>query len=154
MASVHEQIVAAVAALVAASGGPTDLTVHRQRSRPLTEDTLPATVVYPQRRTRADETHDGHVMWLLELRLEHRTVVPSDQPWEDATPPDQALDELLTWATTQLRGDPTLGGLAEDLREVSVQWAAAEHDQVYAAAAQDVEIDYWTREDDPEESAS
>lgn len=147
MASRRELILQAVVAALGASSKPTGVAVHRYRTRPLERDALPALVVYPAVRegavaetiTRLD--HDDALERALRVRVEIRA---------EGEPPDEALDPLYVWVVKSLRADPTLGGLAQDLEEEAVSFDAAERDAVYAAAAVDFHVTYYTSEDDPE----
>lgn len=142
-------MVAAVNALDAA-GKPPGLTVDRQRTRSLSASDLPAQVVYavqeevntgpgfgagPDRRRKAIRT--------FRLCVEHRVDAENDAP-------DAALDPLLSWAVQALCDDASLGGLADDLKEIGTTWDEAEQDKVYASAKTFFEVRYFTNAADPD----
>lgn len=152
----RQRIVRRVVELLSASHGPVGLTVHRFRTRPIYKDSLPATVPYAISERVETEDHGTHdqaagVLRTLSLRLEHRVLVPGATPTTSEGIPDDLLEPLLTWATAQLVGDRTLGDEVLAIRETSIGWDAIEATQIYAAAGQDFEIDYWGVADDPED---
>jgi hypothetical protein len=146
MSSRREQLVVAAVAALNAAGKPAGVTVHRARTRPLAQDQLPAMVVYllSEDTTRGDGRDGYKARRNAKVRIECRVAV------EDDTPPDTAVDPLLTWATKAMMADPYWGGLARNTQEDATTWDADETDRVYAAAAVDFTIDYLTAAGDPD----
>lgn len=151
MSSIREQIAAAVVALLGAEsidlGTPLNLTVHRERTRPIEKDKLPAILVYfedeeptplAKQRFSAPLT-ERH----LNVVLEMRTVPDAGQA------PDEAVDPLYMWAVQQILGNEKLGGLAMGVTEGPMKWMATEADLVYAGAALHLVIHYRTSRLDP-----
>ena len=147
MASIREQIIQAVVAALDGSGKPAGLTVHRYRTRPLEKDDLPAQVVYPAGTGGAvAETvrlYGGTNDVLRELRVRIESRVMGAQP-------DQLLDPLYIWAVKAVMSDPTLGGLAHEIREEATSFDAVEFEQPVGASATDIIVEYVTSQDDPE----
>lgn len=145
MASVRELILQAAVAALNGAGKPAGLAVHRNRTRPFGSDQLPAIVLYPgpDPEDVVLATHDGGVERRFTVRAECRAIAAG-------VPPDQATDPLTTWCTRALHEDPTFGGLAAEIEERRISWAAEETDQVFAAAAVDFLVTYYTHADDPE----
>jgi hypothetical protein len=151
MSSRRDQIIAAcVDALDNTPGKPTGLNVHRQRTLSLSHNQLPAQVVYavqeenntgpgngagPDRRRKAVRS--------FRLCVEHRVDAENDSP-------DVVLDPLLSWAVQTLCADVSVGGLAEDLKELGTTWDEQEQDKVYAAARTFFEIRYITDAANPD----
>ena len=147
MTSIREQVAGAVVAALnaAAAGGvtqPIGLTVHRERTRPITKDKLPATLVYFEDdepttlakqvfRAPLTERHLGVV-------IEMRAIGSSSQS------PDEALDPLYLWVMQQIMADETLGGLAMGVTEGPMKWMATEADVIFAGAALHLVIHYRT----------
>jgi hypothetical protein len=147
--SIREQIVAAVVAALSAGGGgsPAGLTVHRERTRPIEIDSLPAIMVYfdddvpkplAQQVYRAPLTERQ-----LSLSLEARAA------GSESVSPDEALDPVLVWAAQAIRADETFGGLANGVEEGRTVWASKEGDTVVAAAKWGITIKYRTSRLDP-----
>jgi hypothetical protein len=154
MASIRDQLLAAVVTALSASGKPAGVAVDRSRGTPLSPGQLPRMIVYPihervttERAMRtADGAKSGHSMRTLRVRLECRVSVGPDGQT------DTTLDPLVTWAVKGLMADARLGGLCHDIHEKETQWlppSAGERDAAYGAAAVDVEIEYHTAANDP-----
>ena len=148
MSSIREQIAAKVVDLLSAPGGPAGgLSVHRERTRPIEADKLPAILVYfeddeptplQKERFQAPLTQ-RHLNIVLELR-----AVP-----DGVSAPDQAIDPLYVWAIVQLVANERLGGLAMGITEGPMKWTSKEADRVYAGAALHLVIHYRTSRTDP-----
>jgi len=128
----------------AARTKPTGLTVHRFPNRPVTTDQLPAIVLFflesPKPAYEASDTADR----VLNLVCECRAAVPA------GTPPDDAVDPLINWATLALLSAESLGGLAEKIDEGPTLWEAVEEGQRHARARTVYEITFITLRNDPE----
>jgi hypothetical protein len=157
MASIREQIIgAAVAALSVASitkrdgsvvSKPTGLTIHRERTRPIEIDSLPAIMMYndddppkplAQQTFRAPLT-EHQLLAALELRAQGSAGVS----------PDAALDPLYVWAILALGADETFGGLASGIEEGRTAWSSREGDVPVAAAKLSITVRYRTSRLDP-----
>ncbi len=127
------------------------LTVYRQRTLSLSHHQLPAQVVYAvQEETKtgpgpgASTERRRKALRTFRLCVEHRADAGDDAP-------DAALDPLLTWAVHAICAPPaTLGGLAEDIKELGTTWDEQEQDKVYAAARTFFEITYMTDAANPD----
>jgi hypothetical protein len=150
--SIREQIFVLVeAALNATSISGTDrpsgLTVHRERTRPLETDSLPATLPYADDdvpkplggQVYAAPLTERH----LSLTLEHRAIGST------SVSPDEALDSLIVWGTKALFADERFGGLANGVEEGRTVWSSREGDVAIAAAKQSFTIRYRTSRLDP-----
>lgn len=151
MPSQRERILQAIVARLD-SDKLSGVTVHRYRTRPIHADKLPAWVVYPitapagESERVARRPAGGKVDRTVNIRVELRVVAEPPQA------PDEALDPHYVAIVKSLMGEPTLGGLALDIEERATSFDAAEHDQVYAAAATDFDVTYATAEIDPEQA--
>jgi hypothetical protein len=152
MSSIREQIAAAV---VVALGGPaagdisqpSGLNVHRERTRPIDADNLPAALVYfeddeptplEKQKFQAPITQ-RHLNVAIELR-----VVP-----DSGQAPDEAVDPLYLWTMQQIMADEKFGGLAMGVTEGPMKWMAKEADVIFAGAALHLAIHYRTSRLDP-----
>jgi hypothetical protein len=155
-ASVRERLVRQVVAALGADGKPAGLTVHRQRTLPLEDDDLPATVVYvldealPPERQQHGSRGRQLARRALRLVLEHRAAVdPAAGSGAATQAVDEALDPFVTWGVRALLADPRLGGLAIGVLELETQWRVSDTDDVRGAAATLFHIDYLTAAADP-----
>jgi hypothetical protein len=147
MSSIREQIAQKVVDLLSANGGPAGLTVHRERTRPIEADKLPAILVYfeddeptPLVKQRfAAPLSERHLNLVLELRATPTSVEA----------PDQAIDPLYLWAIAQLVTNERLDGLAMGITEGPMKWTTKEADRIYAGAALHLVIHYRTSRIDP-----
>jgi hypothetical protein len=146
--SKRESLLLSIVTALNALGKPAGLAIHRSRTRPLTQDALPACVVYvlSEQASRGDGPHGYKARRALLVRVECRVAVIG----ADVTPPDAALDALTSWTVKAMMADPSWGGLAHNTQEVSTTWDAEETDAVYAAAAVDFSLDYITAAGDPD----
>lgn len=139
-----------VAALSAASVGgttkPASLEVHRFLTRQVNHGSLPDQVVYP-----ANEPTEERATSALDRRF--RVRVLSRVKVTAGTTPDDALDELITWAEKAFGADETCGGLAFKTTPVGVAWDAEERHDEFAQAVSEFEIHYQTTRGDPESQA-
>lgn len=157
MSTIREQIIIAAIALLNATvptGKPAGLTVHRERTRPLETDSLPAILIYcdddaPE--TLAKQQYQAPLVTRnLVLHVECRAVGST------TVPPDQALDPLLTWVTQQFAQNehfPTSNNppvnLANGVVEGKTSWLSKEGDQLLAAASMEWTVKYRTSRLDP-----
>lgn len=152
--SIREQIILAVVALLSADGGPDGLTVHRERTRPLESDALPAILIYAEDdapETLAKQQYQAPLVTRnLILHIECRALGST------TVPPDQALDPLLVWTTQVLAqnehfptSDTPPVPLANGVVEGKTSWLSKEGDKLFAAAATEWTVKYRTSRLDP-----
>jgi len=145
--SIREQIVDGLVDLLQVDGAPEGLTVHRERTRPIENDSLPALLVYCE----DDEPHATDkqtfraplVERSLHVVVEVRAKVTGDLSL------DKALDPLLVWTATRIMQNETIGGLAIGAIEGKTNWISKEADVVLAAAIANYHIRYRTARTDP-----
>ena len=149
MSSIREQI---VVALVAALGGggtgsPAGLTVHRERTRPIEADSLPAIMLYADddvpktlgQQVYASPLTERHLTLALECRAQGTNSVS----------PDEALDPVLVWAAQTVLANERFGGLASGVEEGRTVWNSREGDVPVASAKLSFTIRYRTSRLDP-----
>lgn len=138
MASLTEQIMAKIVTQLTADGGPSPLTVNRERYYPSSRQELPMISVYPM---HEDVTRIGGsrsttgVERDLHIQVRHR-----------ATGDAAAVDPLRVWVVSQLIARLSLDTLAIDVEEVSTDW---EHEDAtdggYEAAITTFKVHYATK---------
>jgi hypothetical protein len=150
MSSRRDQIIVACVNALNAEGKPTGLTIYRQRTLSLSHNQLPAQVVYAVQ--EENNTGPGPGASLDRRRKAVRTFRLCVEHRVDAenSAPDAALDPLLSWAVQTICADVSVGGLAEDVKEIGTTWEEAEQDKVYAAPRTFFEIRYITDAADPD----
>jgi hypothetical protein len=147
--SIREQImVLLVAALNAGgAGSPAGLTVHRERTRPIEIDSLPAILVYADDDVPKPLAQQIYNAPLTErqfsLGLECRAQGTS------SVSPDAALDPVLMWAAITVLANERFGGLASGVEEGRTVWASREGDTPVASAKLSFTIKYRTSRLDP-----
>ncbi len=140
--SIREQIVDAIVALLAIDG----LQVHRERTRPIEDDALPAVLLYFEDEDPApigSERRAPHVERALQVIVECRAAAIGGKS------PDGALDPLLVWTSSQLLGNETIGGLANGVAEGRTVWSSKESSIALASATSNYTIRYRTSRLDP-----
>ena len=147
MSSIREQIVDRIVALLEASGAPAGLAIHRERSRPIEDDSLPALVVYCEDEEPKSTDKQTFRSPLVERSL--RLIVEARARATGGLAPDQALDPLLVWTAQQILQNETIGGLAIGATEGKTNWITKEADVVVAAAIANYHIRYRTARTDP-----
>lgn len=152
--SIRERIILAIVALLGADGGPSGLTVHRERTRPIENDELPAILIYCD--DDAPETL-GKIQYQAPLVTRNLILHVECRALGSTTvPPDAALDPLLVWVTQQLTknekfptsDDPPVD-LGNGVEEGKTTWLSKEGDQMYAAASMEWTVKYRTSRLDP-----
>lgn len=134
------------ATLLAGTGGPVGLTVHRERLRPIEKETLPAIMIY------ADDDSPkplAGVKYAAPLEERQLSLVVECRANAGTTPPDQALDPLLVWATQIIIGNEKFAGLASGVDEERTVWLSREAEIALAAAAIHFTVKYRTARADP-----
>lgn len=125
---------------------PAGLTVHRERTRPIEVDVLPAILVYFEddapksigSNYRAPLVERDMTM-AIEFRAQGSTGVS----------PDQALDPLYEWAMYQIFGNESFGGIANGVEEGKTEARSKEGDVPLASATTHLSIKYRTSRIDP-----
>jgi hypothetical protein len=146
--SIREQImVLLVAALNSGLSGITGLTVHRERTRPIEIDSLPAIMVYADDDVPKTLGQQVYAAPLTErqfsLALECRAQGSS------SVSPDAALDPVLVWAAMTVLANERFGGLASGVEEGRTVWSSREGDVPVASAKLNFTIKYRTSRLDP-----
>jgi len=153
MSSIREQIIVAIVGLLGGTNKPTGLTIHRERTRPIQDDELPAILVYTEddepKPLSGQQYRAPLVERQLVVYLEHRAAGSL------STPPDAALDPLIVWSTRTMVGNEkfvTTGfpdGLATGVHEGKTAWMSREGDKALAAASTQWVVKYRTSRLDP-----
>jgi hypothetical protein len=147
--SIREQImVLLVAALNAGgAGSPVGLTVHRERTRPIEIDSLPAILIYADddvpktlgQQVYAAPLTERQFSLALECRAQGTTGIS----------PDEALDPVLVWAAKTVLANERFTGLASGVEEGRTVWSSREGDVPVASAKLSFTIRYRTSRLDP-----
>ena len=147
MPTIREQIIVLLVSRLSAGGGPAGLTVHRERTRPIETDSLPAIMVYAEDEPPKPLAGQQYRAPLTERQL---TVgVEMRAAGNSTTPTDAALDPLFVWFYQQIRADETFGGLANGVEEARTVWNSKEGDLPLAACTVHFTIKYRTSRLDP-----
>lgn len=147
--SIREQIMVLLMAALNAggAGSPAGLTVHRERTRPIEIDSLPAILVYADDDVPKPLGQQIYAAPLTErqfsLALECRAQGTS------SISPDAALDPILVWAAITVLSNERFGGLASGVEEGRTVWSSREGDVAVAAAKLSFTIKYRTSRLDP-----
>lgn len=126
---------------------PAGITVHRERTRPIELDALPAILIYAD-----DEVPKPLGAQTYKAPLTERQISISVQCraiGDNETSPDEALDPILVWALQAAFADESFGGLANGVEEERTVWSSREGDQAVAAATIHLTIKYRTSRLDP-----
>lgn len=155
-ASIREQIVLAIVAALGAAtapraGGlvspPSGLTVHRERTRAIEVDSLPAIMVYSDDNDPKPLAGQAYAAPLTEhqlaVSLECRALGSA------SIPPDAALDPVLVWAALAIFADERFGGLASGVEEGRTVWNSHEGDVPVASAKYSITVKFRTSRLDP-----
>jgi hypothetical protein len=147
--SIREQIVVLLVAALNASGSgrPAGLTVHRERTRPIEIDSLPAILVYADDDAPKPLGQQTYAAPLTERRLS--LSIECRAAGSSGVAVDQALDPLLVWAASAVRADEKFGGLANGVEEGRTVWSSRETDTQIAAAKWGITIIFRTSRLDP-----
>lgn len=130
-----------------AAGGPAGLTVHRERTRPIEIDSLPAIVLYAE--DEQPKTLGGAVYRAPLTERQLSIGVQCRAKGAASVSPDAALDPVLVWATKTVLANETFGGLANGVEEDRTVWSSREGDDPIAAATVHFTIKYRTSRLDP-----
>lgn len=138
---------ALVAALSAGGSGINGLTIHRERTRPIENDSLPAILVYADDDAPKPLAQQTYAAPLTERQL--ALSIECRAAGSSGVAVDQALDPLLVWAASAVRADEKFGGLASGVEEGRTVWSSRETDTQVAAAKWGITIRYRTSRLDP-----
>ncbi len=134
------------------SAGPAPvpgLAVHRERTRPLEADRLPAVLLY------SEDEEPSPIGSRRDAPLTERALtlkVECRAQGSQTTPPDAALDPVIAWVLWQILNNEKFGGLANGVSEGKTSWTSKEGDTVLAAAAIHFTVKYRTSRTDPSSS--
>jgi hypothetical protein len=146
-ASIREQILTAIVATLGAAGAPAGLTVHRERTRPIESDSLPAVMVYAEDDVPKPFAAQNYRSPLTERQL--GVVLECRAQGSLTTAVDVALDPIAIWATQQMFADVSFGGLANEVEEGRSAWQSREGDLPVASCAIHFTVRYRTSRLDP-----
>jgi hypothetical protein len=157
VSSIREQIVLALVAVLGSAtlnhsdgseeSKPAGLTIHRERTRPIEIDSLPAILVYCD-----DDPPKPIAQQIYRSPLtEHQLTISLELRAQGAlnVPPDAALDPLYVWAMLAVGSDVSFGGLASEVEEGKTAWSSREGDVPVASATLRITIRYRTSRLDP-----
>ena len=145
--SIRENIFGAIQALLGMSGGPAGLTIHRERTRPIEKETMPAILLYADDDIPKPLAGQQYKAPLTERQL--GLVCQCRAIGTLSISPDEALDSLIVWATQQIVGNEQFGGLANGVDEQRTVWISREGEVPVAAAAIHFTVKYRTARADP-----
>ncbi len=135
MASKREQILAALKTTLAGTTG-VSTRIYRSRIEPITNGESPAIVIEPV----TDEPSINSSSYLkIDWTLRIRIVVIVR-----GTIPDNVADPTVESLFTKVLNDPTVGGLAKDIRPATQTFEAIEADTPAGLTTCEFEIDYRT----------
>lgn len=152
MSTIREQIVAAAIAVLTTDpgdGGPTKpsgLNIHRERTRAIEVDTLPAVLVY------FEDDEPKPIGSQREAPLTERSMVLAAESRAAGSPtvgPDEALDPVYLWTVYRLLKNERFGGLANGIEEGKTKWYSKEGNVALASATTYFRIRYRTSRTDP-----
>jgi hypothetical protein len=143
--SERERIVEAAKAAVLKLGGPAGLTVHRHRTRPLEQASLPAVVLLLGLETVLRQTSAPPIL--------DRELIFRAECLAEGEPADEVLDPILTWVEIQLTTDPDFLALVRQVEARRIIWNQEDRphsaQQPVAAVAVEFAVLYRTRFGDP-----
>lgn len=154
-ASIREQVLIAVVAALGASTArisnpvspPTGLTVHRERTRAIEVDSLPAILVYAD--DGVPKPLAGQVYGSPLTEHELTVALECRAQGSSAVSPDAALDPVLVWAALAIFADERFGGLASGVEEGRTVWNSHEGDVPIASAKYSITVRFRTSRLDP-----
>ena len=133
MASKREQILAALKTTLAGTTG-VSTRIYRSRIEPITNGESPALVIEPVTdEPSINSTSYLKIDWTLRVRI---VVIVR------GTIPDKVGDPTVESLFTKVLNDPTVGGLAKDIRPATQTFEVLEADQPAGLITCEFEIDY------------
>tara|TARA_B100001094_G_scaffold39797_1_gene34391 strand:- start:4258 stop:4680 length:423 start_codon:yes stop_codon:yes gene_type:complete len=134
MASKRERILAALKTTLAGTTG-VGTRIYRSRAEPTTRAESPAIVVEWTNDQPSIRGTTGHIDWTLRVRV---VVIAR------GTIPDNLADATIESLHSKLLTDPTVGGLAIDIRPSTTTFELIEADQPAGLIMCEFEVDYRT----------
>lgn len=135
MASKREQILEALKTLLAGTTG-VSTRIYRSRIEPITNGESPAIVIEPVTdEPSINSTSYLKIDWTLRVRI---VVIVR------GTIPDNVGDPTVESLFTKVLNDPTVGGLAKDIRPATQTFEVLDADQPAGLITCEFEIDYRT----------
>ena len=135
MASKREQIIAALKTTLAGTTG-VSTRIYRSRIEPITNGESPAIVIEPVTdEPSINSTSYLKIDWTLRIRIVD--IVRG-------TIPDNVGDPTVESLFTKVLNDPTVGGLAKDIRPATQTFEVLDADQPAGLITCEFEIDYRT----------
>ena len=135
MASKREQIIAALKTTLAGTTG-VSTRIYRSRIEPITNGESPAIVIEPVTdEPSINSTSYLKIDWTLRVRI---VVIVR------GTIPDNVGDPTVESLFTKVLNDPTVGGLAKDIRPATQTFEVLDADQPAGLITSEFEIDYRT----------
>ncbi len=134
MASKREQIIAALKTTLTGTTG-VSTRIYRSRVEPMTRSESPALFLEWRSEQPDIRGTTGHIDWTLRVRV----VVISR-----GTIPDNLADATVESLHSKLLADPTVGGLAIDVRPSTTTFEVVEADQPAGVIICEFEVDYRT----------
>ena len=135
MASKREQIIAALKTTLSGTTG-VSTRIYRSRIEPLTNGESPAIVIEPVTdEPSINSTSYLKIDWTLRIRI---VVIVR------GTIPDNVGDPTVESLFTKVLNDPTVGGLAKDIRPATQTFEVLDADQPAGLITCEFEIDYRT----------
>ncbi|MGH9716407.1 MAG: hypothetical protein ACRD4R_06740 [Candidatus Acidiferrales bacterium] len=156
--SIRERIAAALIAALGASATPdgfappSGLTIHRERTRPIEIDSLPAILVYFE--DDAPKPFDRQQFRSPLAERDMSVALECRAMGSESVSPDAALDPVLSWAFKAGLADETFGGLAMGAEPGKATWKSREGDTPVAAATLRIQIRFRTSRLDPTANAT
>jgi hypothetical protein len=147
LSSIREQIMVLLVAALGASGKPSGLTVHRERTRPIEVDSLPAIMVYADDDVPKPLAGQNYAAPLTERQFS--VVLECRAQGSGSVSPDAALDPVLVWAVQTIVAGERFGGLASGVEEGRTVWSSREADVPVASAKLSLTIKFRTARSDP-----
>lgn len=154
-ASIREQVLIAIVTALGASTArssnpvspPAGLTVHRERTRAIEVDSLPAILVYADDGVPKPLAGQVYASPLTEHEL--TVALECRAQGSSAVSPDAALDPVLVWAALAIFADERFGGLASGVEEGRTVWNSHEGDVPIASAKYSITVRFRTSRLDP-----
>ena len=135
MASKREQIIAALKTTLSGTTG-VSTRIYRSRIEPITNGESPAIVIEPVTdEPSINSTSYLKIDWTLRIRI---VVIVR------GTIPDNVGDPTVESLFTKVLNDPTVGGLAKDIRPATQTFEVLDADQPAGLITCEFEIDYRT----------
>jgi hypothetical protein len=144
--SIRLQIFDALYQLLSGGGGPLNLSIFKERLRPIEKQELPAILIYADDDIPKTLGAQVYKAPLTERQLS--LVVECRAQASQTMTADEALDPLLVWAEQVIVQNEQFGGLASGVEELRTVWLSHEGEIPVAAAAIHFTVKYRTARGD------